>query len=132
MSNWTLSLMSIEYESYSIIWLISLEKDNFKVVLDFFGLILTYPPIILCSCCCRKKWHNRIHAYNIQGEKCVVPRVSVQEVESLGGHFATLCWEFDFYEVKNKKCYYFFSRRKGNYFYTFNHFYTEKSSKRAK
>ena len=25
-------------------------------------------------------------------------RVSVQGVESLGGHFATLCREFDFYE----------------------------------
>ena len=49
------------------------------------------------------------------------PRVSVQEVESLGGHFATLCREFDFYEVK-----------KGKYFYTFNHFYGENSSKRAK
>ena len=30
-----------------------------------------------------------------------------------------------------KKCYYF-SKRKGKYFYTFNHFYSEKSSKRAK
>ena len=27
-------------------------------------------------------------------------RVSVQGVESLGVHFATLCREFDFYEVK--------------------------------
>ena len=27
-------------------------------------------------------------------------RVRVQEVETLGGHFATLCWGFDFYEVK--------------------------------
>jgi hypothetical protein len=38
---------------------------------------------------------------------------------------------FDFYEVK-KKYYYYFSKRKGKYFYTFNHFYSEKSSKRAK
>ena len=30
-----------------------------------------------------------------------------------------------------KKCYYF-SERKRKYFYTFNHFYGEKSSKRAK
>jgi len=58
-------------------------------------------------------------------------RVSVQGVESLGGHFATLCREFDFYEVKKRK-YYYFSKRKGKYFYTFNHFYSEKSSKRAK
>ena len=57
-------------------------------------------------------------------------RVSVQGVESLGGHFATLCREFDFYEVK--KNYYYFSKRKRKYFYTFNHFYSEKSSKRAK
>ena len=37
---------------------------------------------------------------------------------------------FEFYEVK-KNCYYF-SKRKWKYFYTFNHFYSEKSSKRAK
>jgi hypothetical protein len=37
----------------------------------------------------------------------------------------------DFYEVK-KKYHYYFSKRKGKYFYTFNHFYSEKSSKRAK
>jgi hypothetical protein len=29
-------------------------------------------------------------------------RVSVQGVKSLGGHFACLCWGFDFYEVKEK------------------------------
>ena len=57
-------------------------------------------------------------------------RVSVQGVKSLGGHFACLWREFDFYEVKKK--YYYFSKRKGKYFYTFNHFYSEKSSKRAK
>ena len=58
-----------------------------------------------------------------------VTRVSVQGVESLGGHFATLCQGFDFYEVKK---YYYFSKRKGKYLSTFNHFYSEKSSKRAK
>ena len=58
-------------------------------------------------------------------------RVSVQGVKSLGGHFECLCWGFEFYEVKNKFCYYF-SKRKWKYFYTFNHFYSEKSSKRAK
>ena len=30
----------------------------------------------------------------------VSSRVSVQGVKSLGGHFACLCQEFDFYEVK--------------------------------
>ena len=59
-------------------------------------------------------------------------RVSVQGVKSLGSHFACLCRDFDFYEVKTKKKYYYFSKRKGKYFYTFNHFYSEKSSKRAK
>ena len=55
---------------------------------------------------------------------------SVQGVESLGGHFEILCQGFDFYEVKKEYCY--FSKRKGKYFYTFNHFYSEKSSKRSK
>ena len=55
------------------------------------------------------------------------PRVSVQGVKSLGGHFACLCQGFEFYEVK-KNCYYF-SKRKWKYFYTFDHFYSEKSSK---
>ena len=58
-------------------------------------------------------------------------RVSVQGVKSLGGHFACLLRGFEFYEVKKKNCYYF-SKRKWKYFYTFNHFYSEKSSKRAK
>ena len=57
-------------------------------------------------------------------------RVSVQGVKSHGGHFAYLCRGVDFYEVKKE--YYYFSKRKGKYFYTFNHFYSEKSSKRAK
>ena len=63
-------------------------------------------------------------------EKSFGSRVSVQGVVSLGGHFATLCRELDFYEVK--KMYYYYSKRKGKYFYTFNHFYSKKSSKRAK
>ena len=57
-------------------------------------------------------------------------RVSAQGVKSLGSHFACLCRELDFYEVK--KNHYYFSKRKGKYFYTFNHFYSEKVSKRAK
>ena len=59
-------------------------------------------------------------------------RVNVQGVKSLGGHFACLCREFDFYEVKRKKKYYYFSNTNWKYFYTLNHFYSEKSSKRAK
>ena len=57
-------------------------------------------------------------------------KVSVQGVVALGGHFATLCQEVDFYEAI-----FFsiidFSKRKGKCFYTFNHFYSEKSSNRA-
>ena len=45
-----------------------------------------------------------------------ISRVSVQGVKSLGGHFACLCRELNFFEVK-KICYYF-SKRKGKYFYT--------------
>ena len=44
-------------------------------------------------------------------------RVSVQGVKSLGGHFACLCREFDFYEVKkNKKYIIIFQKEKGNTF----------------
>ena len=57
--------------------------------------------------------------------QCLWCRVSVQGVKSFGGHFACLCREFDFYEVK-KICYYI-SKRKEKYFCTFNHFYSEKS-----
>ena len=49
-------------------------------------------------------------------------RVSVYGVISLGGHFACLCGEFDFYEVK-KNMLSFFKKKKGKYFYTFNHVY---------
>ena len=59
-----------------------------------------------------------------------IGRVSVQGLKSLGGHFACLCRGFDFYERIFFSDY--FSKRKGKYFYTFNHFYSEKSSKRAK
>ena len=62
--------------------------------------------------------------------KWTLSRVSVQGVKSLGGHFACLCWGFEFYEVK-KNCYHF-SKRKWEYFYSFNQFYSEKFSKRAK
>ena len=34
-----------------------------------------------------------------QSGKRIKPRVSVQGVKSLGGHFACLCRGFDFYEV---------------------------------
>jgi hypothetical protein len=57
-------------------------------------------------------------------------RVSAQGVKSLGSHFACLCRGFEFCEGK-KNCRYF-SKRKWKYFYTFYHFYSEKSSKRAK
>ena len=66
---------------------------------------------------------------NIYAKNRIRIRVSVQGVKSLGGHFACLCWGFDFYEIKK---YYYFSKRKGKYFYTFKKFCSEKSSKRAK
>ena len=57
-------------------------------------------------------------------------RVSVQGVKSLGGHFACSCQGFDFYEIKEK--YYDLLKRKGEYFNTFDQFYGEISSKKAK
>jgi hypothetical protein len=53
-------------------------------------------------------------------------RVSVQGV---GGHFACLCRWFDFYEVK--KILLLFFKKKMEILNTFNHNYSEKSSKRA-
>ena len=55
-------------------------------------------------------------------------RVSVQGVKSLGGHFAFLCRGFEFYEVKKNL---FIKKRKWKYFYTFDHSFSEKSSKIA-
>ena len=65
----------------------------------------------------------------MQGRDREGSRVSVQGVKSLCGHFACLCRGFEFQEVKKK---YYFSKRKWKYFYTFYHFHSEKSSKRAK
>ena len=48
----------------------------------------------------------------------ILTRVSVQGVASLGGHFATLCREFDFYEVK-KNIYISFKKERGNTFTLF-------------
>ena len=45
-----------------------------------------------------------------------VTRVSVQGVVSLGGHFATLCREVDFYGVKRNKNIIIFQKEKGNTF----------------
>ena len=64
-----------------------------------------------------KTFDNEIIAYQnwveINALACfaIVGRVSVQGVESLGGHFATLCREFDYYEVKKKIL--FFKKKRG-------------------
>ena len=54
-------------------------------------------------------------------------KVCVQGVAALGGHFATLCQELDFYDA-------FFSllifKKKDKYFDTFNHSYSKKSNRR--
>ena len=82
-------------------------------------------------------WNNYVKkgdlrmTQRIRHHLCTISRVSVQGVKSLGGHFACLCRGFEFYEVKKINCPYF-SIRKWKYFYTFYHFYSEKSSKRAK
>ena len=57
----------------------------------------------------------------------VYGRVSVQGVESLGGHFA--CFYRGGWFLWSKKNIIIFQKEKGNTFtvYTFNHFYSEKS-----
>ena len=54
-----------------------------------------------------KKWKKN-HAI------CIPTRVSVQGVKSLGGHFACLCWGFEFYEVKKNVI--IFKKENGNTF----------------
>ena len=57
--------------------------------------------------------------------KCYVidrNRVSVQEVKSLGGHFACLCREFEIYEVK----------KNGNTFFTLLIIFILKSLQKSK
>ena len=78
-----------------------------------------------------KNWHKVFQSSKVLLHTSYLIRVSVQGVKSLGDHFACLCRRFEFYEVKKKICYYF-SKRKLKYFYTFYHFYSEKSSKKAK
>ena len=62
-------------------------------------------------------------------KECMKSKVCVQGVVALGGHFATLCREVYFHEVFFFR--YYFSEGKGQYFNTFNHSYSEKSSNRA-
>ena len=61
--------------------------------------------------------------------KRFILRVGIQGVKSLGSHFACLCRGFDFYEVK-KNWTIIFEKKKWKYFYTFNHSFREKSSKK--
>ena len=61
----------------------------------------------------------RIQFQLIIYETCVYFKVSVQGVVALGGNFATLCQELIF-----MKHFFFiinFEKRKGKFFYTFNH-----------
>ena len=46
-----------------------------------------------------------------------ISRVSVQGVKPLGGHFACLCWGFEFYEVKKMAI--IFQKENGNTFSLF-------------
>ena len=46
-------------------------------------------------------------------------RVSVQGVQSLGGHFACLCRGFEFYEVKKNFFFIIFQKENGNTFTLF-------------
>ena len=43
--------------------------------------------------------------------ECIISRVSVQGVKSLGGHFACLCQGFEFHEVKKKILLLFFKKK---------------------
>ena len=61
----------------------------------------------------------------------VKPRVSVQRVKSLGGHFACLCRGFEFNELK-RNFVIIFQKGNGNTFRILSICYCETSSKSAK
>ena len=92
-------------------WEIFRSTNNFKcfiqTYLKYFGCILA-----------RFVTNNllRVFCGQIPWPKvwALLPRVSVQGVKSLGGHFAGLCRGFDFYEVK--KMVIIFQKEKGNTF----------------
>ena len=97
-----------------------LQRNNCKDRLTWLTATF-YTQLILRSIC-------NMHRYRIKPNKCVILisvsritsereisdkiRVSVQGVKSLGGHFACLCREFDFYEVKTKKKLLLFFKKK--------------------
>ena len=54
--------------------------------------------------------------YLIQGHRNGLPKVFVQEVAALGGHFVTLCPEHDFYEAKKSFFIINFQKEKANTF----------------
>ena len=58
-----------------------------------------------------KRW-SEAESFTIFEKFTTSIRVSVQGVKSLGGHFACLCREFDFYEVKNEKKILLFFKKK--------------------
>ena len=51
------------------------------------------------------------HIFSVPPELNIWPRVSVQGVKSLGGHFACLCRGFEFYEVRKKILLLFFKKK---------------------
>ena len=63
--------------------------------------------------------HEFARITNCEITKCEDPRVSVQGVKLLGGHFACLCRGFEFYEVKKKKIVIIFQKENGNTFTLF-------------
>jgi hypothetical protein len=81
---------------------------------------------------CGTSWSYKSKTEKVTGgeKSAILPnwwclRVSVQGVKSLGGHFACLCWGFDFYEVK-KNLIIIFQKEKGNTF-TLSIIFTVKS-----
>ena len=62
-------------------------------------------------------WHSNkssiycIGDFKTAAEERLWPRVSVQGVKSHGGHFASLCREFDFYEVEKNILLFFKKKR---------------------
>ena len=115
-SDWKVNEATMKHWNRSVQWL--------RII--FKGQIFTIFTSLKFQCTSG----NQMHLNNVLF--IVRCRVSIQRVKSLGGRFARFCQAYDIYEVRIKKWKKSFSKRKWKYFCTFNHFYSEKSSKRTK
>ena len=90
-------------------------SNHIIVVLHDLNFLLIFQPINTQHK--GKVWGQVVkRSQNLVNVVCEWPRVSVQGVKSLGGHFACLCRGFEFYEVKKLNFVIIFQKENGSTF----------------